>query len=74
MVIGEDEYMVKKEDIVNILTRFASAECIDDQGLDRPAKHYLIKNNILFLDLDVGIIKLQSRLNLLAIREVVGGA
>jgi AAA+ ATPase superfamily predicted ATPase len=71
MVIGEDEYMVEKENIVGILTRFASAECIDDQGLNRPAKHYLIKNNILFLDPDVGIIKPQSRLNLLAIRAVL---
>ncbi|PXF58264.1 MAG: ATP-binding protein [Candidatus Methanogaster sp.] len=73
MVIGEDEYMVEKEDIVGILARLASLECIDDQGLDRPAKHYLIKNNILFLDPDVGIIKPQSRLNLLAIRTVLGG-
>jgi len=74
MVVGEDEYRVGKEDVISILMRFASLEYIDDQGLNRPAKHYLIKNNILFLDPDVGIIKPQSRLNLLAIRAVLGDA
>ena len=72
IMIGEDSYMVEKEDIVNILNRFVDAECIDDEGLDRPAKHFLVKDNILFLDPDIGIIKPQSQLNLLAIREVMG--
>ncbi len=66
--------MVEKEDIVDILSRFMDMECIDDQGLDRPAKHFLIKDNILFLDPDLGIIKPQSRLDLLATREVVKNA
>ena len=70
ITIGDTEYMVEKEDIVDTLSRFADAECIDDRGLDRPAKHFLIKDNILFLDPDLGIIKPQSRLDMLAIREV----
>jgi len=74
ITIGETEYMVEKEDIVDILSRFADAELIDDHGLSRPAKHFLIKDNILFLDLDIGTIKPQSQLELLAIRAVVGGA
>lgn len=74
ITIGDTEYMVEKEDIVDILSRFTDMECIDDQGLDRPAKHFLIKDNILFLDPDLGIIKPQSRLDLLAIREVVKNA
>ncbi|PXF60707.1 MAG: ATP-binding protein [Candidatus Methanogaster sp.] len=71
ITIGDTEYMVKKGGIVSVLSRFADTECIDDQGLDRPAKHFLIKDNILFLDPNLGIIKPQSRLDLLAIREVV---
>jgi len=74
ITIGDTECMVEKGDIVGILSRFADTECIDDQGLDRPAKHFLIKDNILFLDPDLGIIKPQSRLDLLAIREVVKNA
>ena len=74
ITFGDTEYMVEKEDIVDTLSRFIDAECIDDRGLDRPAKHFLIKDNILFLDPDTGIIKPQSRLDMLAIREVVRNA
>ncbi|CAD7773187.1 MAG: putative ATP-binding protein [Candidatus Methanoperedenaceae archaeon GB50] len=71
ITIGDDEYMVKKKDITDILNRFLDTEYIDDAGLNRPAKHFLIKDNILFLDPHTGIIKSQSRLDLLAIREVM---
>jgi AAA+ ATPase superfamily predicted ATPase len=71
ITIGADEYMVEKGDIADILNRFVDTEYIDDVGLNRPAKHFLIKDNILFLDPHTGIIKPQSRLNLLAIREVM---
>ena len=74
MMIGDDEYMVEKEEVVTILSRFTDAERIDDSGLDRPAKHFLIKDNILFLDPEMGFIKPQSRLDLLAIREVMRDA
>ena len=73
-MIGDDEYMVEKEEVVTILSRFTDAERIDDSGLDRPAKHFLIKDNILFLDPEMGFIKPQSRLDLLAIREVLRNA
>ena len=71
IMIGDDEYMVEKGDIADILNRFEDTEYIDDEGLNRPAKHFLIKDNILFLNPHTGIIKPQSRLNLLAIREVL---
>ena len=71
IMIGDDEYLVEKKDIVDIFNRFVDTEYIDDEGLNRPAKHFLIKDNILFLDPHTGIIKPQSRLNLLAIREVL---
>lgn len=71
IMIGDDEYLVEKGDIAEILNRFVDTEYIDDEGLNRPAKHFLIKDNILFLNPHTGIIKPQSRLNLLAIREVL---
>ena len=74
VMIGADGYLVEKEDIVNILRRFVDAERIGDEGLNRPAKQFLIKDNILFLDPESGIIEPQSRLNLLAIREVLRDA
>ncbi|MEA1895791.1 MAG: ATP-binding protein [Euryarchaeota archaeon] len=71
ITIGEDEYRVEKEDVIGIISRFVDAECINDEGLNRPAKYFLIKDNILFLDPAQGTIKPQSRLNLLALREVL---
>ncbi len=71
ITIGEDEYAVEKEDVIGIISRFADVEGINDEGLNRPAKYFLIKANILFLDLAQGTIKPQSRLNLLALREVL---
>jgi AAA+ ATPase superfamily predicted ATPase len=71
MMIGADEYAVEKEDLVNILSKFADAEYIEDEGLNRPAKYFLIKDNILFMNPTRGIIKPQSRLDLLAIRELI---
>ena len=71
IMIGDDEYLVEKGDIADILNRFVDTEYIDDEGLNRPAKHFLIKDNILFLDPHTGIIKPQSCLNLLAMREVL---
>lgn len=71
IMIGDDEYLVEKGDIADILNRFVDTEYIDDEGLNRPAKHFLIKDNILFLDPHTGVIKPQSRLNLLAIRDVL---
>jgi len=71
VTIGANGYLVEKEDVVNILRRFVDAERIDDEGLNRPAKHCLSKDNILLLDPESGIIEPQSRLNLLAIREVI---
>ena len=71
IMIGADEYAVEKEDLVDILSKFADAEYIEDEGLNRPAKYFLIKGNILFMNPTRGIIKPQSRLDLLAIRELI---
>ena len=74
ITIGEDEYTVEKKDVIGIISRFADVECINDEGLNRPAKYFLIKDNILFLDPAQGTLKPQSRLNLLALREVMKNA
>jgi len=42
-----------------------------DFKLQRPAKHFLVKKNILFVDPAEGAVKPQSKLDLLAIREVM---
>ena len=42
-----------------------------DFELHRPAKHFLVKKNILFVDSMSGEVRPQSRLGLLAIRDVV---
>ena len=57
IMIGDDEYLVEKGDIAAILNRFVDTEYIDDEGLNRPAKHFPIKDNILFLNPHTGIIK-----------------
>ena len=53
---------------------FLDEEEIDMWSIDEISKRYLVKNNILFIDPDMGIIKPQSKLDLLAIREVMGDA
>ena len=74
ITIKEERYDISYEVVVNVLKMFLNEEEIDMWSIDEISKHYLVKNNILFLDPDIGIIKPQSRLNLLAIREVIADA
>jgi len=61
-----------KSDIIDMLTIFASAEEVKYSGsMDIDLLSFLVKQNILFLDPVNRTIKPQSRLNLLAIREVI---
>lgn len=65
----------KKSDIVDMLSIFASDEEVkysDNINLDLMS--FLVKQNILFLDPVRRTIKPQSRLNLLAIRDVITNA
>ena len=71
ITVKEERYDVSYEKIVCALKMFMDEEEIDMWSIDEISKHYLVKNNILFLDPDIGIIKPQSRLNLLALREVL---
>jgi len=71
ITMKEERYDISYEIIVNVLKMFLDEEEIDMWSIDEISKHYLVRNNILFLDPDRGIIKPQSRLNLLAMREVM---
>ncbi|MCD6206584.1 MAG: ATP-binding protein [Methanosarcinales archaeon] len=74
ITVKEECYDISYENIVCALKMFPDEEEIDMWSIDEISKHYLVRNNILFLDPDRGIIKPQSRLNLLAIREVMSSA
>jgi AAA+ ATPase superfamily predicted ATPase len=64
------EYGVEKEKVVEILKDFVDRDIANFEGY-RPEKHFLVKKNILFLDPKDGTVRSQSRLDLLAIREVL---
>ncbi|MCD6206582.1 MAG: hypothetical protein J7J06_01155, partial [Methanosarcinales archaeon] len=64
-----------KSDIVDMLTIFAFVEEVKySDSMDIDLLSFLVKQNILFLDPATRMIKPQSRLNLLAIREVMRDA
>ncbi|PXF60063.1 MAG: ATP-binding protein [Candidatus Methanogaster sp.] len=71
---GEKEIVLNDGDILKGLERFGDEEYLKAGELPKPIKLGLIKANILFLDPVKQIIKPQSRLNLLAIREVIKNA
>ena len=50
---------------------FVSRDEIDMNKVDEVSKRYLVKENILFVDSPTKLMKPQSRLNLLAIRDVL---
>ena len=68
--IAGEQYRVEKEDVIEILKLFKDRKSVDFE-LHRPAKHFLMKKNILFVDPMSGEVRPQSRSDLLAIREVV---
>ena len=68
--IAGEQYRVEKEKVIEILKLFMDRESVDFE-LHRPAKHFLVKKNILFVDPMGGEVRPQSRLDLLAIRELV---
>ncbi len=68
--IAGEQYRVEKEKVIEILKLFMDRERVEFE-LHRPAKHFLVKKNILFVDPMGGGVKPQSRLDLLAIRELV---
>jgi hypothetical protein len=63
--------VLNEEHILKSLEVFENEEYIKANALQKSVKIGLINANILFLDLVKRIIKLQSKLDLLAIRAVI---
>jgi len=68
-----EEVELKYEDVIKVLNGFSDEESYAYEMIT-PEITYLVKENILFVDSVRGIIKPQSRLNLLAIRKVMKDA
>jgi len=73
ILFEKEEIELKYDNVTKILDRFLDEESYSYEVIT-PEIAYLVKENILFVDTVNGILKPQSRLNLLAIREVFGGA
>ena len=71
---GEKRIVLNEEHILKSLEEFKDRDYIKASEFSKSVKLGLIKANILFLDLVKQIIKPQSRLDLLAIREVLENA
>ena len=73
VMLEEEKYDVEREHVVEILKTLVDRDVVSFEGY-RPEKQFMIKKNILFLDPKDGVVRPQSRLNLLAIREVMKDA
>nr|QNO46607.1 putative ATP-binding protein [Methanosarcinales archaeon ANME-2c ERB4] len=71
MVIGDKHFDVHHGKLVSILKMFASRDEVGADEIDEISKRYLVKENILFVDPLTKMIKPQSQLDLLAIRDVM---
>ena len=71
---GEERIVLNEEHILKSLEKFRDRDYLKASELSKSVKLGLIKANILFLDSVKQIIKPQSRLDLLAIREVIKSA
>ncbi|RLG28009.1 hypothetical protein DRO03_10785, partial [Methanosarcinales archaeon] len=74
IIIENIKYSVSYEKLVGALKKFVDRETIDMNEVDEISKAFLVKKNMLFVDPLKKMIKPQSRLNLLAIREVMRDA
>ena len=73
VMLGEEKYNVEREHVVEIMKTLVDRDVVSFEGY-RPEKQFMIKKNILFLDPKNGMVRPQSKLNLLAIREVIANA
>ena len=74
MRIGDKRCDVHHERLVSALKMFVTREEIGMNEVDEVSKRYLVKQNILFVDPLSKTIKPQSKLNLLAVRDVMKDA
>ncbi|CEG12095.1 conserved hypothetical protein [groundwater metagenome] len=68
---NEVPYKVDYNDVISTLKMFGEKDKIFDDDIDEVTKMYLVKNNILFAECVNETIKPQSKLDLLAIREIL---
>ena len=71
MVMGDKHFDVHHGKLVSTLEMFASRDEVGADEIDEISKRYFVKENILFVDPLTKMIKPQSQLDLLAIRDVV---
>ncbi|MEA3282839.1 MAG: ATP-binding protein [Euryarchaeota archaeon] len=71
LVVGDKHFDVNHEKLVSTLEMFANRDEVGADEIDEISKRYLVKENILFVDPLTKMIKPQSQLDLLAIRDVV---
>jgi len=71
IAVGDKVCDVRYERLIGILREFVERDEINMGEIDEISKRYFVKENILFVDPLYKIIKPQSRLNLLAIRDVM---
>ncbi|RZN34933.1 MAG: ATP-binding protein [Methanosarcinales archaeon] len=71
ITVGNKICDVHYESLIGILREFVERDEITMGEVDEISKRYFVKENILFVDPLYKIIKPQSRLNLLAIRDVM---
>jgi len=71
ITIESKSYAVSYEKLVSALKKFVNRTEINMNEIDEISKRYLVKKNILFVDSLKKLIKTQSRLDLLAIRELM---
>ena len=74
IIVEDIKYSVSYEKLVGALKKFVYRETIDMNEVDEISKAFLVKKNILFVDPLRKMIKSQSRLDLLAMREVISDA
>ncbi len=70
LVMGSKHFDVHHGKLVSTLKMFASRDEVGADEIDEISKRYLVKENILFVDPLTKMIKPQSQLDLLAIRDV----
>ncbi len=74
IIIEDIKYSVSHEKLVDALKNFATHEEIGMNEVDEISKAFLVKKNVLFVDPLTKLIKPQSRLDMLAVRDVMRDA
>ena len=71
IIIEDTKYNISYEKLVESLKKFVDRETIDMNEVDEISKAFLVKKNVLFVDPLRKMILPQSKLDLLALREVI---